>query len=278
MTAAPVPDVSDPLEARLTLPRKVQAFLVNAIKSHAIAVLHSTVRGEALLLRIYLWAEEGAEKTENTERAEQRIEGAVLGDVIAADLPGWLADQIARHAQDEERHATLLRRRLAEMGADARRVDIDPLSRWKLRAIEKVALASAAGFRAGRAVPLFAVAHRMEAMGVRVLERHLRALARIEARRQVDVPARELLREIAADERRHVELCARALRALVHGDEAPLLGDLLRRIDAIERAFGICSAIGLVAAGYGFKIAAAAARWSRPGQRERRRTPTAAGS
>ena len=120
MTTAPV---SDPLEARLTLPRKVQAFLVNAIKSHAITVLHATVRGEALLLRIYLWAEQGA---------EQQPEG----DVIAADLPTWLVDQMARHAQDEERHATLLRRRLAEIGTDARRVEISEYQHQVIARVE----------------------------------------------------------------------------------------------------------------------------------------------
>ena len=220
----------------------VQAFLVNAIKRRALVALHATRRGEALLLNMYLWAEEGAE-------------GAVLRKALATGMPQWLAEQTDRHLRDEERHAALLRKRLADLGAAPGGLKVDALSRWKLRSLEKLAGESAAGFRQGVKVPIFAIAYRLEAMGVRVLERHLEVCSQLAERGGEVAPTRELLQQVTADERHHVQACERVLQRLVtDDDEQPKLAKLLGRIDAVERAFGVCGAVGMLAVGYAFQL------------------------
>jgi hypothetical protein len=208
--------------------------VAGAIKRRAIRALHATPAGEALLLNLYLWAEEGAE-------------AAVLADVRAGGLPDWLGAQVERHARDEARHAALLRARLAELGAAARAPAVDPLSRWKLRRLRAIVARERTRFRAGAAVPLFAVAHCMEAMGVRVLERHIGVLGAAHA-------TGALLTTIVADERHHVAACARALAALVGPEERPALEALRRRIDAVERSFAVLGALGLLAAGVALRV------------------------
>jgi hypothetical protein len=230
------------LQPRATWARRAQASLVDVIKRRALAALHATTRGEVLLLDIYLWAEEGAEH-------------AALRDAMSADPPPWLAAQVARHLGDEAYHAVLLRERLRQLGAAPASREIDVVSRWKLRALERLGRASASDFRLGLTVPLFAVAYRMEAMGLRVLERHLAVLERVEQRTGRPDETREVLLRIASDERHHVEACARALLRLTDDDEHPRLAAVLARIDAVERAFGICGAVGLWLAGLFFRLA-----------------------
>jgi hypothetical protein len=213
----------------------LQAAVVDAVKRRAIRALSATRRGEALLLHTYLWAEEGAE-------------GAVLGEALAGDPPRWLARHVARHAGEEQRHARLLRARLAELGVAARAPRVDPISRRKLARLRRIVLAHARRFRAGRVVPTFAVALRMEAMGVRVLERHVRVLA-------PPHPTRALLEEIVADERHHVRSCESVLARLVAPDERAALAEVLRRVDAVERAFAVTGALGLLAAGWALRVA-----------------------
>ena len=234
------------LRPAMTPCRRAQAWLVDLVKRRALRSLHATSRGEALLLEAYLWAEEGAE-------------GAILDDLRSAALPPWLANQVARHADDEARHASLLRDRLSELGG-ARGLPVDRLSRWKLRALERIVLGSACGFREGQKVPLFAVAFRMEAMGVRVLERHLEVCATLEARAGKALATRAVLAGIAADERRHVLACERTLLGLVDAAELPLLVEILHRIDKVERAFGISSSIALWVSGGYFQVLRAAQR------------------
>jgi hypothetical protein len=232
-------------------PGRMQARIVGAVKRRAVLALHATPHGEALLLNLYLWAEEGAE-------------GAVLTDALAGSLPAWLAANVARHARDEERHAAWLRARLVALGAPVRAPAVDAISRWKLRRLRALASDARGRFRAGAAVPLFAVAQRMEAMGVRVLERHVAALAAAED--GAAHPTRLVLERIVADERQHVGACGRALEALVEPDELQALAAVLRRVDAIERSFGVLGALGLLAAGYGLRARAAARRLARWGQ------------
>ena len=205
-----------------------------AVKRRAIRALHRTPAGEALLLNVYLWAEEGAEAT-------------VLVDALAGGLPDWLVSQVERHASDEARHAALLRARLADLGAIVRAPRVDPISRWKLRRLRLLAERARPRFRAGIAVPLFAIAERMEAMGVRVLDRHVGVLADGD-------PTRALLARIVTDERHHVRACARALAALVGPDERPALAALRRRIAAVERSFDLVGALGLLAAGVALQV------------------------
>ncbi|MHB1843331.1 MAG: hypothetical protein ACYCWW_00670 [Deltaproteobacteria bacterium] len=154
----------------------------------------------------------------------------------------------------------MLRQRLVELGVAGRKLEIDGLSRWKLRGLERIVAETADEFGEGRKVPLFAVAYRMEAMGVRVLERHLEVCAGLEERVGQSLPTRRVLERITADERRHAQACERTLLRLVADEELPALTRLLCRVDAIERAFGISSSVGLWVAGCYFQLLGAAQR------------------
>jgi rubrerythrin len=199
--------------------KRTQARLVDRIKRRAIRRLHRSPRGEARLLQIYLWAEEGAE-----------------AEVPSA--PAWLRDQLAAHVADERRHALMLRNRLRQLGHGPTPPRVDPISRAKLARMRKLAAKAAAEFRAGACVPVMAVAFRAETMGVRVLRRHVA---------EIDGDTRPILQRILADEERHVAECESALARLVADDERPALDALVARIDRAERAFGVTAALALLA-------------------------------
>lgn len=209
---------------------RAQALVVDRVKRRAVLRLHRTARGEAFLLSTYLWAEEAAEK-------------ALLSDALHS-APQWLRAQAKEHLADEARHAALLKDRLAVLGYDAKAPPpaVDRLSRRKLAKLRALGRAAAPRFDAGLAVPALAVAWRMEAMGERVLARHLSAL---EASIAGSHPTIDVLRAILSDERRHVHLCEDALRRLVLPSERKALARLLARVDALERAFGIAGAAAL---------------------------------
>jgi hypothetical protein len=82
----------------------------------------------------------------------------------------------------------------------------------------------------------------MEAMGVRVLSRHLSLLPGRH-------PTAKLLRAILRDERRHVSSCEEALGRLLRPGEEPALEALFARIDGVERAFGISGSLALLGLG-----------------------------
>src|SRR6185436_13376202 len=138
---------------------------LEAIKRPAIRALHGSRRGEATILRVYLEGEEHAEQ-------------AVLLDPITETAPEWLRRWMKNHRADEARHASMLRARIVALTGkpDVVTGRMDPVSRWKLRRIERLARASAHRFENGLLVPLLAVAWRMEAMGVRVFKRHVEVL------------------------------------------------------------------------------------------------------
>jgi hypothetical protein len=206
--------------------KRAQAHLVDRLKRRAIRRLHATRRGEALLLQIYLWAEESAE-----------------ADTLAAmPAPPWLRAQVEAHLADERRHATMLRSRLRQLGHEPRAPRVDAVSRLKLSRLRRLAERSAVSFRGGPCVPLLAVAFRMEGMGVRVLRRHVAVLEDAPT-----TPTLAILRRILADESRHVTDCGAALERLVGDGERAALVGLIERIDRTERAFGISGALALLA-------------------------------
>jgi hypothetical protein len=224
--------------------QKFQARGVERVKRRAIRALHQTPRGEALLLQIYLWAEEGAESE-------------ALGELRGED-PAWLRKQVESHLADERKHAGWLRERLAEIGmpVSSEQAQIDRLSRTKLDRLRRLCLGRAPRFRQGLRVPTMAVAYRMEAMGVRVMERHASELRAMESVRHADAyrPTRELLERILKDERCHVAGCKGALAKLTTAEEQAELEQLLEEIDKIERAFGLTGAMGLWLAGQALKL------------------------
>lgn len=226
---------------------ELQATLVDDIKRRALRALHRTTRGEALVLRTYLWAEELAE-------------GEVL-DETAAGAPPWLARQLERHAADERRHAVLLRARLDQLGQAVDLPGADALCRSKLDRLRALAAAYAPPFRSP-VVPLLAVACGMERLGVRVMSRHLAVLAELEEPGRPH-PTATLLRRIVVEERGHVAGCERALARLVEPDEEALLAELRRKIDAVDRAWGVTGALTFLALGGWFRLRGAVATGAR---------------
>jgi hypothetical protein len=204
---------------------------VDVLKRTAIPLLHRTRQGEALLLAIYLVGEEQSEFP------------FLSGDLN--ELPLALRPWAARHREDEQRHAALLRERIFQVtGAPARDWALDPVSRWKLRRFQ--ALARGGGRALGHAwAGHYAVAWREERMVVRVLERHIRALEAGDS----SSPSLGLLKRILADERAHVAMCRRMLDALVPPERRPALERLTRKIDRVDRAFGVAGALGLLFTG-----------------------------
>jgi hypothetical protein len=230
--------------------KRFQSAAVHRIKRAAVAQLHESIEGEALLLRVYLAGEEYAEND------------ALLGRLLALG-PSWLSEGIERHLADERRHAALLRARLAALGVrpDARLPGgVDGLEARKLRRLRALVTAHAQGFEAGERVPLLAVAARMEAMSVRIFSRHLEVLEGWERASGAPHPTAELLRSVVQDELRHVRGCERAIERLVKPGEREALGVLGARIEAIERSGATTGAVALWGVGVALRLREASAR------------------
>jgi hypothetical protein len=210
--------------------------MLEAVKRPAIRTLHASRRGEAALLRVYLFGEEHAER-------------AVLLDPVTDHAPPWLVKWLAKHRADEARHADMLRARIGELVPNARAWlvtgHVDPVSRWKMRRLARLARVYAPRFREGLLVPILAIASRMEAMGARVFARHVDVLKR-RGSASATLP---MLEKILKDERGHVTMCERALARLVAAPEWNDLQMLVLKIDRIERAFGVLGAFLLLTLG-----------------------------
>lgn len=205
---------------------------------------------ETWLLAEYLWGEEAAE-------------GAALANAISKRGPAWLGKLLARQLADEGRHAALIRDRLAELGwRGTVRARGGAVVRAKLWALEQLGQRAAHDFSAGEVVPLLASAASLEATGVRVFGRHLAVLEAIEEARGALDPTAHVLRTMLADERRHVSGCEGALRRLVQPDEEPALARLRARIDRVDRALGVTSAIALWAVAFALEMQERALGWS----------------
>jgi hypothetical protein len=230
--------------------KQFQGTAVHRIKRAAVAQLHQSVEGEALLLRVYLAGEEYAEND------------ALLGRLKALG-PEWLSDGMERHLADERRHAALLRARLSELGADPEAHlpgGVDGLEAGKLRRLRALVTAHARNFEAGERVPLLAVAARMEAMSVRIFLRHLAVLEAWERESGTPHPTAELLRSVVQDEQRHVRGCEMAIERLVKPQEREALRVLGDRIETIERRGATAGAMALWTVGVALRLRQAGAR------------------
>lgn len=203
----------------------LQRRAVDSIKRHALTMSLASPRAQAAILTEYLWGEEGAESS-------------ALQRTAAAAAPPWLGKLIARQLADEQRHASLLRTRLAELGAEGG--PPPALARAKLWWLERACAPYAHAFAAGRIVTLLAIAAQFEATGVRVFGRHLDVLRSHAA----GDPLAQILGAILADEQRHARSCAAAVDKLVEPHERPALAELRERIAQVDRAFGITIAVG----------------------------------
>ncbi len=232
--------------------RRFQGAAVHRVKRAAVAQLHHSVEGEALLLRVYLAGEEYAEND------------ALLGRLRALG-PSWLSEGMERHLADERRHAALLRARLVELGVDPEMRlpgGMDDLEARKLRRLRALVTDRARDFEAGERVPLLAVAARMEAMSVRIFLRHLTVLEAWERASGTLHPTAGLLRGVVQDELRHVRGCERALERLVKPREREALGKLNSDIEAIERSGATTGAVALWAVGVALRLRQVGARRS----------------
>jgi hypothetical protein len=203
----------------------LQRRVVDSIKRHALTMSLRSPRAQAAILTEYLWGEEGAEST-------------ALQRTAAAAAPPWLRKLVTRQLADEQRHAALLRGRLAELGAEGR--PPPALARAKLWWLERACAPYQDAFAAGPIVIMLAVAAQLEATGVRVFGRHLAVL---ETHAAGD-PLVAILRSILGDEQRHARSCATAVERLVHTHERPALAELRERIATVDRSFGATIAVG----------------------------------
>ncbi|MGE0550536.1 MAG: ferritin-like domain-containing protein [Kofleriaceae bacterium] len=204
--------------------RDLQHRAVDSIKRRALTLsLHSRA-AQRLILQEYLWIEEGAE--------------SIALDRIPHDAP-WLGKLVARQLADETRHAALLRRRLAELGVGVTRPPPSIL-RAKLWWLDRVCVPYKEAFEAGDVIVLLAVAAQLEATGVRMFERHLAVLEATTP----DDPTAVIIRSILSDERRHMKSCAAAARKLLRDHEHARFDELVDKIAAVDRSFGITISLG----------------------------------
>ncbi|NRR30778.1 hypothetical protein HSX11_11375 [Oxalobacteraceae bacterium] len=231
---------------------RLQAQLVDRIKRAALRQLHASAAGERLLLRTYLIGEEA------TEIALQR-------DLIT-QRPDWLVRQMDRHLAEEQQHAQRFAAALAERvpaSASSRRgvphagmtqgnspaaqSQPDFLSRRKIATWQRLAHTYAPRFEQGMLVPAFAIGLCAEQMATRVLDRHCSTIST----RHTLHP---LLSSVLADEARHVRLCSRTLMRLAAPSEQATLAELLEKIRAVDRSWGITSAVAMLLAGCVLRI------------------------
>jgi hypothetical protein len=83
-----------------------------------------------------------------------------------------------------------------------------------------------------------------------VLRRHQAVLSE----QAHDHPLRPLIDRVLVDEERHVRLCAHTLARLVAPHEQPALARLLTEVRAVDRAWGLTSALGLWLAGVALRL------------------------
>lgn len=212
-----------------------QARGVDWLKRLALRQLHASAAGEALLLRIYLIGEEA------TELALQRE--------LLAERPDWLQRQMDQHLAEEQAHAQAFAQAWAARGGPAPQAATgqapDWLSRRKITQWHRLALRHAPRFASGVLVPAFAIGLCAEQMATRVLQRHCEVLQTLPGPQ----PLQPLLARVLADEARHVRLCAHTLGRLVPPAEQAALAELLAEVRAIDRAWGLTGALGLLVAG-----------------------------
>lgn len=208
----------------------VQARLVDRIKRVALQRLHRSVRGERLLLRIYLAGEDA------TERA--------LLDELLPQSPPWLERQVERHLADEQRHVTLFAAALGERGGEGTAcLEPDWLSRRKILRWQRLARRYAGHFEHGLLVPAYATGLCAEQMAQRVLSRHCAVIG-------AEHGLYPLLSQVLADEKAHVRLCQGTLQRIVAPHETVHLARLLKDIRRVDASFGVTGALAMYLAGW----------------------------
>ncbi|HYH97337.1 hypothetical protein [Hyalangium sp.] len=210
-------------------------WLLEQVKRPAIRLLHRTRAGEAVLVRVYLEAEEHAEH-------------AVWLEALVTTAPPWLQRWLSVHRAEEARHAEMFRAHLHALTGEEVQASgaMDPVSQWKLRRLVGLVQRSGSQFEKGTLVPALAVAGLMEEMGVRVFERHVEVLRES----LPEAPLLPLLERALADERRHAAACRRSVERLTTPAEHRALALLLARAGRIERQLGVAGAVVLWGIGF----------------------------
>lgn len=208
---------------------------VSRLKNAATRLLHRSVAGELLLLRIYFMGEISS------------VDG-IRHEVGGLPMPDWLQQQNRQHAQEEGQHIRLLSEAIrARGGKIPHKARLDLISQYKVNRWRQLGLASSPHFAAGDLVPAYVIGLCAEQMALRVLDRHCTLIG----------PAHSfypLLDRIRQDEIRHVEFCARAIEALVSPSEVPALLRLVQQIRQVEQSWGLTTMAGLWFVGLGLSI------------------------
>ncbi|RAS34587.1 hypothetical protein [Paraburkholderia bryophila] len=230
----------------------LRAWLVDRIKRKALRRLHADPRGERLVLRMYLAAEDA------TERA--------LQEELLPRSPAWLTRQLNQHLADERRHVALFVDALQAVGDSAeQRLAPDWLSRRKIARWDRLARRYASHFAQGVLVPVYATGLCAEQMATRVLTRHCDVLGGAHA-------LFPLFASVLADERRHVRLCETTLRRMVAPAEVAALAALMREIRAIEAGYALTGAIAIYLASWAIRPLKRRPESTRPGPQQNRHT------
>lgn len=214
-----------------------RADKVDRIKRAAIAQLHHSQGGEALLLRMYLVGEEATE--------------CALMEDWSQHAPEWLQQQVAQHLADERHHANAFAKALRARGHEVvqaqGQTEPDRLSQAKIERWKKLSQRYATQFRQGLLVPAYATGLCAEQMALRVLSRHCDVIGTQHA-------MHPLLARVLSDEKRHVQLCQSTLKKLVEPAEIPALEKLLAEVRVIDASFGISGALAMYGAGVFYRI------------------------
>lgn len=197
--------------------------VMQQIKRHALLQLHKSRQGELFLLNMYYLAE--------TVTVASLAKG-----MHSPKLPDWLEPQQQQHLQEEAEHVTLLADAIQHYGGTLPASKLDWLSQHKNQQWHQCAQRYRSHFANDILVPAYAIGLCAEQMAMRVLQRHCQTIG-------PNHPMHALLQRICQDEESHVYFCAHTLLDLTTEQEYPQLQQLLREIRAIDRSWGIATAL-----------------------------------
>ncbi|PJZ57273.1 ferritin-like domain-containing protein [Leptospira barantonii] len=228
-----LPESHPPVQKRIGSSRiwfEFKCFLVDRIKSAALANLQKSKWGEILILKHYLRAEELAASN-----------GSFSLDEILKNAPEWLCKELRIHEKEEAGHVRIFETRIQHISPSNLEIPLYLFSNRKIETFHSLILKFENRFTSGAVVPALVVALTLENMGVRIFKRHLKVLKRIDG----ESPTGSLLRTIIRDEKRHVRGFLKFLRRLVKPSEFRDYVKLRKEALALDHKGGLISAIAM---------------------------------
>lgn len=207
---------------------ELRCFMVDRIKSAALANFQKSPWGELLVLKLYLKAEELAASN-----------ASFSFDEILKNAPDWLRKELRIHEKEEASHVRIFETRIRQILTSDHEIPLYFFSNRKVEKFHSLVLKFENRFTSGTTIPALVVALILENMGVRIFKRHLKVLNRIGS----ESPTASLLTTIIRDEKRHVRGFIQSLRRLVKPSEYRDYKRLRKEALALEHKGGLNSAI-----------------------------------